>query len=370
MRRFFKNTMLSISLLPALIASSAAAPLLHSPGILAQAGSGTGSLKPDSRSVQTLSASAGKPGVPAPPIPQAQPSFTFAVLSDVHVQAWNKASHRKLSQALNDIEAINPDTAALILNGDLTEGLTEDYVKLQDLLQDNPHPDTIFTSIGNHEFFKAWYDGNREWNGSTFPNGETEQASISRFLTFAGREQIYTSQVLSGYQFIFLGSERYRQSDPNNGEDAYLSDAQLNWLKSTLKSSEPGRPIFVFLHQPLPYTVSGTHFCCTNNRAVIQHEELKKILSGYPQVILFSGHTHWELKHPQTLVQDKFTMVNSSAVIETWREKPGGGDQINGPEESEGLYVEVYPDRVQIKGRDFYRHSWVPEAQFTVTPES
>ncbi|MCZ8523845.1 MULTISPECIES: metallophosphoesterase family protein [Paenibacillus] len=371
MRRRFHNTLLSLSLLPALIASSAAAPLLHGPSLFAPWDGRSGAAKGDVRSVQTLSASTGPTARPAPPIPQAEPTFTFAVLSDVHVQSWHKPSHRKLKQALTDIENIDAGTDALVLNGDMTEGMTEDYIKLQELLQESPLPETIFTTVGNHEYFKAWYTGGREWNGGGFPNGETEQDSLSRFLTFAGRERVYTAQKFQGYQFIFLGSERYRQSDPNNGEDAYLSDAQLNWLKSTLKAgSEPGKPIFVFLHQPLPYTVSGTHFCCTNTRAVIQHEELKKILSAYPQVILFSGHTHWELKNPQTLVHDAFTMVNSSAVIETWSDNGQKGEKMNGPEESEGLYVEVYPDRVQIKGRDFYRHRWVPEAQFTVTPES
>ncbi|MDT2241662.1 hypothetical protein P7H06_19170 [Paenibacillus larvae] len=36
------------------------------------------------------------------------------------------------------------------------------------------------------------------------------------------------------------------------------------------------------------------------------------------------------------------------------------------PKESEGLYVEVFEDHVSIKGRDFYRNRWIPEAQFSV----
>ncbi|TJY44622.1 metallophosphoesterase [Cohnella pontilimi] len=295
------------------------------------------------------------------------PLLTFPVISDIHVQWWYDTSQMKFMNALNDLYSINPNPDTMVINGDLGDGMPADYAKLTELLNTNPHPKKMFYTMGNHEYYKAWHDADGWWNSDTFPNGETEQDSINRFLQFAGEKKVYYDQFVKGYHFIFLGSEYYRQSDWNNLEDAYLSEEQLNWLKETLKKgAEDGKPIFVFLHQPIPYTVSGTSFCCTNNRAVIQHEELKSILSGYPQVIFFSGHTHWELKLPLTLVHDKFTMVNSSSVVQPWTDDGNGGEMLAGPDDSEGLYVEVYKDKVKIKGRDFYRKQWVPEAQFTV----
>ncbi|UUZ90639.1 metallophosphoesterase [Paenibacillus sp. P25] len=289
------------------------------------------------------------------------------MLSDIHVQSWDTQSHAKFSAALQDLSGINPNSDTLVINGDLTNGMPADYAKLQELLKQNPHPKNVLFSMGNHEYYKAWFDASGAWSPPTFPNGETEQASISRFLQFAGTDKVYYDRIIKGYHFIFLGSEQYRQSDPNNLEDAYLSKEQLNWLKDTLKkASGSGKPIFVFLHQPLPYTVAGTYFCCVNNRAVIQHEELKSILSQYPQVIYFSGHSHWELKLPKTMVQDGFTMVNSSSVVQPWTDDGSGGEMLTAPEESEGLYVEVYDDEVRIQGRDFYRKRWIPEADFSV----
>ncbi|WP_027415854.1 hypothetical protein [Aneurinibacillus terranovensis] len=89
---------------------------------------------------------------------------------------------------------------------------------------------------------------------------ETEQDSIRRFLDFAGYHQLFYDKWIKGYHFIFLGSEQYRQSNPYNYEDAYLSDEQLDWLRTKLKEGDRKRPTFIFLHQPLPDTVSGS-FC-------------------------------------------------------------------------------------------------------------
>ncbi|MBP1965700.1 metallophosphoesterase family protein [Paenibacillus aceris] len=297
-----------------------------------------------------------------------EPELSFPVISDIHVQSWDEQSHYKFAAALRDLNDLNPNPNILIINGDLTNGMSSDYDKLDELLKSNPHPKNIAFTIGNHEFYQAWFDAKKAWNADTFPNKESEQASIHRFLQLSGEKQVYYDRKIQGYHFIFLGSEQYRQSNEANLEDAYLSQKQLDWLRTKLKEDvDAEKPVFVFLHQPLPYSVAGTHFCCTNNRAVVQHEELKKILSNYPQVIFFSGHTHWELKLLNTLVRDKFTMVNSSSVRQPWTDNGLGGEMALGPDESEGLYVEVYKDKMTIKGRDFYRHRWIPEAQFLVT---
>ncbi|SDE22011.1 3',5'-cyclic AMP phosphodiesterase CpdA [Paenibacillus sp. UNCCL117] len=309
----------------------------------------------------------------AQPSPDAKLLFAFSVLSDIHVEASDISSQRKLTAALNDLHQVNPDAAALIINGDLTNGTPADYSKLQSLLQKAPLPANVFYTIGNHEFYKAWLDDKGNYRKAGFPNNETDAASIGRFLQFAGGEKVYYAKTIQDHRFIFLGSEQYRQSNPDNGEDAYLSREQLDWLKAELAQAAaaqtPGHPIFVFLHQPLPYTVAGSQYYL-NTRAVIQHEELKTILSAYPQVVYFSGHTHWELKLPNTLVRDGFTMVNSSSVDEPLTDHGPEGEKPVSDEASEGLYVEVYEDRLEIKGRDFHGKRWIDEAQFVVPSSS
>jgi hypothetical protein len=286
------------------------------------------------------------------------PDLRFSVLSDIHVQYWDAESQTKFAAALSDLNAAGSAGDALILNGDLGDGRPRDYQTLTDILAANPHPQQIFCTIGNHEFYQAYYDQDGNWNPAAFPNGESDQQSLERFLSFIRRPKVYYDSWIRNHHFIFLGSEQYRQSNPGNDEDAYLSDSQLQWLSTALSSHYvPNKAIFVFLHQPLQGTVSGSLA-----RGVVQGGQLRSILSQYPEVILFTGHTHWELRLPHTLVRDTFTMVNSSSVYKPYN----GNDQpVEGPQ-SEGLYVEVYGDRVSIRGRDFAAKQWIPEAQFTV----
>lgn len=301
----------------------------------------------------------------AGPATGAGPVFRFAVISDIHVEAWNKESHTKLRKALTDLSTHAPGQA-LVINGDLGNGLPKDYETLGKLMQENPYPGQVVYTIGNHEFYKAWTDASGKWNEANFPNGETAEASINRFLQFTGYEKVYHDSWIGGYHFVFLGSESYRQTDDSFAEDAWLSENQLNWLEGVMaEGAEEGKPIFVFLHQPLPYTVAGS-YTDFNSRAVVQHDRLKEILSRYPQTVFFSGHSHWELGSPGTFIQDGFTMVNTSSVLTPYdtTDNPIAAEE----RKSEGLVVEVTGNRVQIKGRNFTAGDWIPEASYTVEP--
>ncbi|CAG7653101.1 metallophosphoesterase family protein [Paenibacillus allorhizosphaerae] len=284
------------------------------------------------------------------------PPLTFAVLSDIHVQSWDKRSIRKFGAALGDLKKAAPQTQALVLNGDLGNGDPDDYRMLNRILERHPHPAKVYYTIGNHEFYKAWHDRFRRPAMETFPNGESEQDSVSRFLRQSGESKVYYKRIQKGFTFLFLGTERYRQTDPSNKENAFLSKAQLEWLSRQLKEADrDGKPIFVFLHQPLPGTVSGSD--TPGNKGIVQAEELRTRLSAYPQTILFTGHTHFELLLPRTVVRDKFTMVNCSSVGDPRK----GSDEPYPPDQgrSEGIIVEAYSDRVLIKGREFHERRWL-----------
>ncbi|TVY10812.1 metallophosphoesterase family protein [Paenibacillus cremeus] len=283
--------------------------------------------------------------------------LTFAVISDIHVQSWNGGSIRKFGRALDDLQQSARPAQALIINGDLGNGFPEDYQAVNKVLARHPHPTRVYYTIGNHEFYKAWHDPSRRWSMETFPNGESDQASVARFLQQSGEPNVYYEKHIGGYTFLFLGSERYRQSNPTYSEDAYLSQQQLDWLSSRLKEeSGQGKPIFIFLHQPLPNTVSGS-IPGSSGRGVVQAAQLQAILANYPKVILFTGHTHWELSLPDTVVHEQFVMVNSSSVYEPYQGL--GGPYPQEADRSEGLVVEVSAGQVVIKGRDFREGKWL-----------
>lgn len=185
----------------------------------------------------------------------------------------------------------------------------------------------------------------------TFPNGESEASCIQRFLRNTGMPSLYSDTWLHGYHFIFLGSEASRITNRKYYDDAVLSDRQLHWLKRTLANANGDKPTFVFLHQPLPYTVAGSEA-----PFVVHADKLKSILNQYPQVILFTGHSHVTLRtRERNVVKQNFLMVNTASVRSpVWL----SGVPTLG---NEGIVVDVYPSRVVIWGREWKEGKWLYE---------
>ncbi|GGO08165.1 metallophosphoesterase family protein [Saccharibacillus kuerlensis] len=187
---------------------------------------------------------------------------------------------------------------------------------------------------------------------------ELWERRMRRFAEATGEAAPYHDHWLGGYHFIFLGSET------PHPKDCDLSAAQLEWLKERLaEEASPDRPVFVFLHQPLMDTVAGS-MQEQGWYGVNQDAELKKVLTECPQAILFSGHTHWQLEAKRTMYDGQGvmpSMFNASSVGYLWTDQD---DHLTG---SEGLQVEIYENRVVVRGRDFVRRSWIERAEYTVT---
>jgi 3',5'-cyclic AMP phosphodiesterase CpdA len=221
--------------------------------------------------------------------------------------------------------------------GDLTDnGFQEEYDRFFSLYNAKKQPLTVsLFAIGNHDY----------WNGLS------EEEAQKRFLKETGMDSIYYHKVIKGYHFIILG--------PENGlTEGYYSKEQIKWLGEQLEQAEkddPKKPIFVFLHQPMKNTVFGSEW-----GTEINGELLNNTLKEYPQVINFSGHTHYPLDDPRTIHQKDFTSLGTSSVSYMWTEAgylqgelPPGCEKI-----SQGLIVEVYKNKVVIKRRDFHKNDW------------
>ena len=269
-----------------------------------------------------------------------QADLTFAVLGDVH---GNNAS---LQKAIYDLHSINPAMNALVLNGDtVDQGITRQYTALEWTLLKNRSqlPQTIIKNIGNHEFFNYDIEINTPKDVEVF---------INRYLEFAGEEKVYHDRWLKGYHFISLGSED-GNSNTLDSIRAYISLVQQQWLKEKLAEKHVlGKPMFVFLHQPLNSN--------PNNGWVgsEQSEEIKKILAQYPEAILFNSHTHADLLDNSVVLNQPYTKVHTGAVHYTIVRRAEGQSRTREPL-IKGLYIEVYGNKVVIKGRDLKEKSWL-----------
>ncbi|MGE7924858.1 metallophosphoesterase family protein [Viridibacillus arvi] len=275
-----------------------------------------------------------------------QPIFSFFVISDIQLTELDLVSQQKLASALQDINDVNPEVEALIINGDLVNnGESKSYEIFKRIIEKNPHPEQTYYTIGNHEFFKN--DGN--------------EPSIQRFLNFSNLENVYDDAMIHEYPFLFLGTESWGPIGSPTKDSAVLSEQQLNWLEEKVNAlKQDNKPVFVFLHQPLPYSTYETDLEYYQN-GVIQDKEVRNLLSKLKHAFLFAGHSHWDLRNPNMLVKQETTFVSTGAIFNTWGPNGEGGDTVVNSDGSQGLYVQVFHDSIQIAGRDFANKQWIQE---------
>lgn len=267
-----------------------------------------------------------------------KPELVFPVISDVHIDNDSTADMEKFKAAMDQLNKVAPDQDAFVVIGDLTDyGYATEYDKFFSIYNEKKQDgvNSIFT-MGNHDY----------WNGLSIKDAQT------LFLEKTEMESIYYHKEVNGYHFIALSPE-------NSNTHGLYTIEQINWLGKQLEAAEkdnPGEPIFVFLHQHIKDTVYGSDLWGTQENKELLYDTLKK----YPQVITFSGHSHYPLEDPRTIHQKDFTSVGTSSV--SYLELEPGTLQGFHPEGyrdiSQGMVIEVYNNEVVIKKRDFHKDDW------------
>lgn len=264
------------------------------------------------------------------------PLFTFNVISDVHCGESPREDVRFLA-ALEDLGRANPKAAALCVVGDLVETSTEaNYDRFNACLAKVPHP-PVYAVLGNHDV---------RWLKGGYPE------AIERFKRRTGMPGAYFDRWIEGHHFIFLGT------DEDLKDAASLGPVQLAWLEARLaERAERTKPIFVFLHQPLVRTTAGTYpedgYTTEYPDGVVQDAQLRNVLGRYPQVLFFTGHTHATVESPEEVHRKTgFACVNTAATAYT----------IGKGAASQGLCVDVYRNKVVVKGRSFAERAWSTSA--------
>jgi Icc protein len=275
--------------------------------------------------------------------PNKQPITTFQIITDTHVtDDPNHEYNLNFELALQDIAAHGEGSSGIMHVGDVTDhGFPAEYEEMLRIVNKYKEelPDITFT-LGNHDV------GLGNW-----------ESRLGMYTSHTGMAGPYHDHWIDGYHFIFLGTE---QGLPKFCD---LSPKQLGWLEQKLgEQSSPEKPIFLFLHQPLLDTVAGS-LEAQDWYGVTQDKELKDILSRYPQTLLFTGHTHWELEVDNTMFPgngETATMFNAASVAYLWT------NEDTHKTGSQGFYVEIYTDKVLIRGRDFKTGTWIEAAQYEV----
>ncbi|MDF2567881.1 MAG: phosphohydrolase, partial [Oscillospiraceae bacterium] len=275
-----------------------------------------------------------------------KPLLSFGAMSDTHVNGVT--ANARFEKALDNHLRYMPNYDLLALVGDITDsGAVSEYIKVSNILDSKKiDRSKIFVSIGNHEF----YESARPTVTAPIAN---DQDYTSRFVQQFGLSggKVYYKKEVKGYQFITIGSEFSRVTNKEYEDNLVMSEEQYTWLEQTLSQAaqaDPSKPIFLMCHQPLSNTVYGSGYINYE-----RDERLKGILKKYPQIVLYSGHSHRTVEHVNSIYEGDFTMVNTASTFMVYY----GSDLIS--DASQSIFTDVYTDRIVIKGFDHIRNEWV-----------
>lgn len=221
------------------------------------------------------------------------PVLRFAVASDVHIEdnGTTAVEEARLSKMFDMAyaHAEGGDTPykkldAVMFVGDFTNrGTTASMERFKSIADGKLRGETkLVVSIGNHEFYSA------------------ADTAVERYEEVFGVEAD-EHFLLCGFHFIKLSA---------SGEG--FSDEKLEWLKRELAEAAadtPKLPIFVMQHQHVKGTVYGSTGWGVDG--------LYEIFKDYPQVVDFSGHSHFPINDERSIWQGDFTAIGTGTLSYT-----------------------------------------------------
>lgn len=223
-----------------------------------------------------------------------QPVLRFAVCSDIHLSKEENGmkNAEKFTKLFNVAYGLSRESEyktldALLVAGDMTEsGKAEEYEVYCDTVKKNIKEETqLLTVMGNHEHIE-------------YRDTATPEKAVEVFREYVGQEDFH--KVICGYHFIGISYD-------DNGKEEFKT--KLQWLTQELDKAvaDTGdKPIFVVQHPHPALTVYGSV-----NWA---NMDIRKIFKDYPQVVDFSGHSHYAANDPRSIHQSTFTAIGSGAV--------------------------------------------------------
>lgn len=224
-----------------------------------------------------------------------QPVLRFIACSDVHLSLEesgikNKERFEKmLSVAYAEAEKGEYKSLdAVMVAGDMTEtGKVEEYEIYRDLVKNNIKDGTeLLTVMGNHEHI--------EYRDTANP-----QRAVEVFKEYVS-EEVDFHKVIGGYHFIGVSYD-------DSGKEEFKT--KVDWLRAELDKAvaDTGdKAIFVVQHPHPALTVYGSV-----NWAEMS---IRMVLKDYPQVVDFSGHSHYAANDPRSIHQSTFTAVGCGAI--------------------------------------------------------
>ena len=273
-----------------------------------------------------------------------KPILRFAVMSDIHLkdepcverERFKKgiADAYKIAQSADDYKNLD----ALVIVGDFANSGSEAQMQsakevLSEELKDSTE---LIISVASHEYNQA--------------HGGIEGANEKLKRIFNADPD--THKVINGFHFVSVSPSKGCEYD--EGKQAWVRENL-----SEAKKDDPKKPVFMFQH---PH-VSGTVYGCV----WWGEESLTPVYMDFPQILVFSGHSHAPINDPRSVHQQHFTCFGTGTLsyfeLDEF-DKITGTRPENGRQAAQMLIVEAdAQNRVRVYPYDiitgnFFNSGW------------
>ncbi|MBQ6019637.1 MAG: metallophosphoesterase [Clostridia bacterium] len=258
------------------------------------------------------------------------PTVRLVLFTDSHNRNDNVADAIDTAYELFDNDGTYAGVDAFFGLGDFSSvGAEGDYVNFVNTLKEHVREDTVVVNIhGNHEFKDDNYKEYFVRNFGYDPDTVTE---------------------VNGFSCIAFSGER-------SATEWTYTPKSLKWLNDAITEAEKtadGRAIFVFQHPHVWGTVYGS--------TVWGDPQLNLVFAKHPGIVDFSGHSHFPMNDPRSILQTSYTTVGcgATATFELAKnyipgQHPDGYDKC-----AEICVVEADDDgSVRIRGYDLLSDSY------------
>lgn len=298
------------------------------------------------------------------------PVVRFVACSDIHLDGEeDQQAAVRFANLFTDMYEYAENSEykkldAVLVAGDFTGGGAEkEYQMYNKIIDENKKDETqVLSCLGNHEFIDyrdvdatVGYDVYRKYVN----------------------EDVDTDVVINGYHFIGVSYD-------DNGK---TYSGKSKWLDERLVKAtkeDPDKPIFVYQHPHPALTVYGSV-----NWGDI---DTRMVLSKYPQVVNFSGHSHYAASDPRSVWQGQFTAVGCGSLsafmgnlnyIDGDKDAPGnsGGAWLVEVDADGNVSMKLYDaeNRVFFSNIDYYftdlsdtskrTHTWQKQKALDTAPK-
>jgi 3',5'-cyclic AMP phosphodiesterase CpdA len=246
---------------------------------------------------------------------EAANQFTFAFMTDIHVQPERNAT-QGFQKAIAKINELDPDF--VITGGDLImDALGVDFKRADSLytLYNTVSKEfnmPVYNTLGNHEVFGIYREGGIDTTHAEYNKKMYENRIGKRYYSFDHK----------GWHFIILDAIGVKPEEYYYG---YIDKEQIDWLKSHLRTITKETPIVVSVH--IPFITSMTQLTegslAPNGRGnvITNAREVLLLMYEYNLKLVLQGHLHFL---EDIFVGGKTHFITGGAVSASWWNGPRG----------------------------------------------